>query len=260
MEKKVLYKNNAMIEARKRLNMAYLLLKNPKMIETMQKSNGYFFHGTNANAIPSILKYGINSVDTSKENNIDVVTGEEWSRIDGKRGIISLTDCLDASLPYAKRGPNNNNLTNSLLNFGVIIGASLEKMDDIKVSGVKSDISEIGVIGNLPIDHIKFLAVPDDKVEYMKKMVGEKDIEVIPMDMEDQFFTKSFIERLDILDQNKENTKSSNTSYPTYNKDDVKPIVNGRKTSKIKEIFRYLKEKMHISKNHTNDKSINERG
>lgn len=43
MEDKVLYKNNPTIEAKKRLNMSYLLLKNPKMIEVIQKIMHAFF-------------------------------------------------------------------------------------------------------------------------------------------------------------------------------------------------------------------------
>ena len=260
MERTVLYKNNPIIESKKRLNMAYLLLTNPQMIEVIQKSSGYFFHGTNANALPSILRYGINSVDTSIENNIDVSTGEEWSRIKGKRSFVSLTDCLDVALSYANMKTKDNNSTKELLNFGVVIGASFEDMNGLSVSGVSSDISEIGVSGNLPVDHIKFLAVPDDKVEFVKKMVGQKDIEVVSMDMRDVFFISDFRKNLNMLEQSKENIKSPKPPYPTYFKDDVKPLVNERKTSKIKEIFEALKAKIHTNTKQTDDKSISERG
>lgn len=257
MEREILYKNNATIESEKRLNMAYLLLTNPQMIEVIKKSSGYFFHGTNANALPSILRDGINSVDTSIENNIAVTTGEKWSRINGKRSFVSLTDCWDVALSYSYREPNDNNSTNALLNFGVVIGASFEDMNGLRVSGVSSDISEIGVIGNLPLDHIKFLAVPDDKIEFVKKMVGQKDIEVVSMDMRDGFFISDFRKKLSILEKSKENIE---LPYPTYFKDDVKPLVNERKTSKIKEIFETLKAKIRTHIKHTDDKTISERG
>ncbi len=260
MEREVLYKNNPTLEAKKRLNMAYLLATNPKMIETIQKSSGHFFHGTNANAIPSILKYGINSIDTSIENNIDVFTGEEWSRINGKRNFISLTDCLDVAIKYANIEPNDNNSTNSLLNFGVIIGTSFEDMNGLEVSGVNSDISEIGVIGNLPVDHIRFLAVPDDKVEFVKKMIGQKNIEVVSINMRDNFFTKSFKEKLDILEQKDKNEQQLIEPYPTYLKSDVKELVKGRRISKIKEIFENLKSKINTKIKKTDDKNISERG
>ena len=242
MEKEVLYKNNPSIEAKTRLNMAYLLSTNPEMIEIMQKNKSCFFHGTNANALPSILKYGINSVNASIENNIDVITGEEWSRIDGKRKFVSL------------------NSSNTLLNFGVIIGASFEDMSDIIVSGVHSDISEIGVIGNLPLNHIKFFAVPDDKTEFVKKMVGEKNIDVVSMDMKDRFSDATYIEKLNMIESVKKNPEPQNPPYPTYSKSDVKPLVTERKTSKIKEIFEALKSKIHTQIKQTDDKSITERG
>lgn len=260
MEREILYKNNPIIESEKRLNMAYLLLTNPQMIEVIQKSSGYFLHGTNANALPSILRYGINSVDASIENNIDVTTGEEWSRINGKRSFVSLTDCLDIALSYADMKPNDNNSINALLNFGAVIGVSFEDMNGLRVSGVWSDISEIGVSGNLPVDHIKFLAVPDDKIEFVKKMVGQKDIEVVSMDMRDVFFINDLRTKLNILEQRKENIEPPKLPYPTYFKDDVKPLVNERKTTKIKEIFEALKTKIRTYTKQTDDKTISERG
>lgn len=256
MQRKVLYKNSPHIEGKKRLNMAYLLLNNPQMLETIEKSKAAFFHGTNANVISSILKYGINSVDVSRENGIDVTTGEEWSRINGKRSFVSMTDCLDEALSYASTSPNNNDSKNSLFNFGVIIGASFENMEDIKVSPVQSDISEVGVKGNLPVDHIKFLAVPEDKVEFVKKMVGEKDIEVISMDIKDIFFISDFKQKLGILEQGKEEIDLKNETYQTYSKDDVKSVVNERKPSGIRGFFDALKAKWKTE----NDKNIRERG
>lgn len=43
MKKEVLYKNNPTIESGKRLNMAYLLLTNPQMVEVIQKVAVTFF-------------------------------------------------------------------------------------------------------------------------------------------------------------------------------------------------------------------------
>lgn len=257
LQREVLYKNNPHIEAEKRLNMAYLLLTNPQMIETIEKNKACFFHGTNANALPSILKYGINSANKSIENDIPVTTGEEYSRINnGGRTFVSLTDCLNEALEYANMTPNDNASTNSIFNFGVVIGASFEKTDDIRFCSVNSDISEIGVIGNLPVEHIKFLAVPDDKVEFVKKMVGEKDIDVVSMDIKDIFFINNFSEKLIILEQDKENIDSTESHNPTYCKDDVKTIVNERKPSGIKGFFETLKAKWKSQ----DDKNISERG
>ena len=44
MQRNVLYKNNPHIEGKKRINMAYLFLNNPQMIETIEKSKCYSKH------------------------------------------------------------------------------------------------------------------------------------------------------------------------------------------------------------------------
>ena len=193
-------------------------------------------------------------MNASRENNIAVTTGEEWSRINGERNFVSLTDCLDLALKYANMRPNDNSSMNQLLNFGVVIGTSFENMEDIRTNSVDSNISEIGVVGNLPVDHIKFLAVPDDKVEFVKKMIGEKDIDVVSMDIRDIFFNNNFIEKLNMLEQGKEYIE--NLPYPTYTKNDIKPVVSERKTSGIKGFFDTLKAKWKS----TDGKNISGRG
>lgn len=251
MEREVSLKNNPSIEGKKRLNMAYSLLKNPQVIETIQKNGAYFFHGTNANALASILKYGINSVDTSMENKINVNTGEEWSRVEGKRNFVSITDCLDVAINYSSIKPKDDNSIDNLLNFGVIIGISMGSMENLDTFPVMSDIPELGIQNNLPLDYIKFLAVPTDKTEFVKKMVGKKDIEVISMDIQDRFYRTNFVDKFSILENSKEVTKQ----YPAYMKEDIMPVVNNRKISKIKEILEMLKKRIY-----TNNKETNERG
>lgn len=252
MQRQVLYKNNPNIEGKKRLNMAYLQLTNPQMIEVIQRNGAYFFHGTNANALPNILKYGLNSVNESLKNGIDLTTGEEWTRVNGERSFISLTDCFHEALEYANIRPKDN-VANSVFNFPVIIGTTFENMEGLKVAGVHSDISEIGVNGNLPLDHIKFLAVSEDKVEFVRKLVGEQDIEVIGNDMQDIFFCQDFQGKLNMLEQKTEDRKPQ---YLTYSKDDIKPVVNERKTSGIKGLFEVLKAKWKSR----DGKNISERG
>lgn len=257
MEEEVSYKNNPGIEGRKRMDMAYLLLNNPQMVETIQKSKAHFFHGTNANALFNILKYGIYSEKKSFDNNIDVVTGEEWSRRDVKRNFVSLTDCLDIALRYANMQPTDVEAQkNELLNFGVVIGVSLESMEGITAFGVDSDISEVGVLGSVPIDNIKFLAVPDDKVEFVKKMIGNKKIEVVSMQIEDRFFNAvTNVEKLQMLELARDKEELPQVSYQTYSKEDVETTIKGRKTSGIRKIFEELKEKL----TYTKDKKMNER-
>lgn len=237
------YKNNPTIEGKKRLNMAYSLLREPQIIETIQKTGGHFFHGTNANALPYILKYGINSVDTSLENNISVNTGETWSRIQGKRNFVSITDCLNDALRYANMEPNGN--IDNMLNFGVVLGITLENMEGIETMPVKSDLPEIAIAGNVPVNHIKFLAVPQDKVEFVRKMIGSKSIAVISMDMKDKFYDTNFQDKFNILERGETGeTEKTEQAYPTYAKDDVMPVIKNRKTSKIKEMFENFKKRI----------------
>lgn len=235
--------------------MAYTLLKSPQMIETIQKSGGYFFHGTNANALSSILKYGINSVEASIENKINVNTGEEWSRIGGKRDFVSITDCLDVALCYSSIKPKKDDYVNKLLNFGVVIGISMENMKNLRTFSVMSDIPEVGIKGNLPLDHIKFLAVPEDKTEFVKKMVGAKNIEVVSMDIYDRFYSANFTEKYNMIEQEKDASEELTKQYPSYRKEDVIQVVNNRKVSKVKEIFEILKKRIRV-----NTKETNERG
>lgn len=232
--------------------MAYLLLRNPKLIDSMYNTGAHFFHGTNANALPSILKYGINSFDTSTENDIEVITGEEWSRFNGKRSFVSITDCLNVAMQYALEiKQNENDLTRTLLNFGVIFGVSLEDMSNIETVRVRSEMPEIGICDNLPIEHIKFIAVPEDKVEFVKKMIGQKPIEVISMDINDKFLINSKIYyMLEVLQQ--ENKEPEKTHYPTYSEDDVKPVVYERKISKIQETLKIIKDKISAFTNSKN--------
>ncbi len=259
MEETIQYKNNPYLEAKKRLNMAYLAENNPELIETIQKTGGYFFHGTNANALPRILKYGLNSVDESTKNNINVNTGEEWSRFEGKRNFVSLTDSLNEAVKYAQMTPNTEIAQKSLLNFGVIVGTSLENMDGVKAKSVASDISEIGIGGNLSLNHIKFLAVPEDKVEIVKKIVGNQNIEVVSMNIKDRYLNANYKEKLDMLEGKGENIVNTQKAYPTYYKEDVKPLVKQRRISKIKEIFEQLKTKVKTKFKQTDDKEIEER-
>lgn len=236
------YANNPVIESKKRLHMAYLLLTNPQLINIIQNTGGHFFHGTNANALPSILKYGINSINKSTENNIDVITGEAWSRRDGKRDFVSLTDCIDVALRYAyTMEQNEDNTMGDLLNFGVVFGISLEEMNDVNTVRVQSDMPEVGVLDNLSMNHIKYILVPEDKVEFVQKLVGQKGIEVLQINMKDKFLRNDrYYQLLEILEQ--EYGKEDKSEYPTYYEDDVRPIVYGRSMSKIRQMFKKLKE------------------
>lgn len=156
--------------------------------------------------------------------------------------------------------PIEENEANTLLNFGAIIGVSLEDMKDIRVSNVMSDLSEVGVKGSLPTEHIKVIAVPDDKVDFVKKMVGQKDIEVVSMNIRDEFYYREKWELLNYLEQIEDANEQTQQPEITYSKEEVKTVVKERRTSKIKEIFSALKNRITQKDEKTEDKNISERG
>lgn len=69
-----LTKNNQFIEIKKRIGYAYLLATNPETFDILNKNDINLFHGTNANALPNILKYGMQSVDKQVNAGLNVST------------------------------------------------------------------------------------------------------------------------------------------------------------------------------------------
>jgi hypothetical protein len=90
-----------MVEGQRRLSMAYLFVKNPSTFNTLAENKVNLFHGTNSTALPTILEYGLGSIDSSEKRGLDVQTGEQWSRINGKRSFVSLTDVLGIAEGYS---------------------------------------------------------------------------------------------------------------------------------------------------------------
>ena len=161
----------------RRISMANLFVQNPKSFDILQKNNINIFHGTNANALPSILKYGVNSYDESLEKGIYVTTGETSTRQQG-RSFISFTDVLDVAEDYSTI---NSTKDDENLSFEVIIGTTKEEVKKIRTTIIRSDVPEIGINKNLPKESIKLLGVPSSKVNYVKKIVNQQ-IEVIAID------------------------------------------------------------------------------
>lgn len=172
-------KDNPFLEGERRLAMAHLLIKNPETFDTFIKLQTNLFHGTNANVLPSILKYGLNSVDKSNEQNISVTTGETFSRIDGKRSFVSFTDIIDIAEGYSTIKSESGDES---LSFEVIIGTTVNDVLDSGIYRISSDIPEVGVRNNLPLESIKVICVPSAKVDFVKKMIPNDTIQVLPID------------------------------------------------------------------------------
>lgn len=179
-------KNNPNIERKKRVAFAYLLATNPETFDIFLENNISLFHGTNVSALPNILKYGMKSVDEQSKIGIENTTGEEWSRIGGKRSFISFTDDIDIASDYASISPNSKE--NFQESFGVVIGISLSSLNQLKRRTIRSDLPEVGIDESLPLEHIKTISVPEDKVEFVQKLVGDKSIIVTPILMDEKFY------------------------------------------------------------------------
>ena len=180
-------RNNPHIERKRRLGFAYVLATNPETFSILTKNNINLFHGTNSNALTNILKYGMQSVDELTTKGIDVSTGEKWSRIGGKRSFISFTDDIDTAMDYTSL-TNQENEAFQEETFGVLIGLSSKYLKELKTCRIDSDIPEIGIMDNVPLEYIEFIAVPEEKVEFVQKMVNNKNTKVVPISIEEKFY------------------------------------------------------------------------
>ena len=96
-------RNDALLEGNRRLQYAYLLAKHPETFNKMQKDNIILFHGTRIEALPGILKYGMNSLAESNKNDIDITTGERSTQRGDARTFISFTDHIGTALDYIEK-------------------------------------------------------------------------------------------------------------------------------------------------------------
>lgn len=241
-----LTKNNEFIERKKRIGYAYLLATNPETFDILMQHDINLFHGTNANALPNILKYGMQSVDEQSSKCIVTSTGEEWSRIGGKRAFISFTDDIDTALDYASITPLEDKSIQE--SFGVLIGLSSTSLSKMKTCHVHSDLPEIGIMHNIPLEHIKIIAVPEDKVEFVRKLVGNNDIIVTPISIDEKFYyvDSDFGEISFDAEKAKQLAQGGKKITRTnFNAVEIAEISKTRKVSGIKSIYEKIKEKMN---------------
>lgn len=178
------HKDNSHIEAQRRLSMAELYLTNPRTCKYLCDNKINLFHGTNAVALDSILKNGLNSLAASSEENLDVKTGEKWSRSkEYARDFVSFADVLGISKGYSQISVDESDLS-----FPVIIGTTTEEGKKAGTVPIHSDISEIGIKNKLPAESIKVILVPAEKLNLVKDMVKDSDVVVLPMAIEETMF------------------------------------------------------------------------
>lgn len=224
----IVNKINPYVEIQRRIDMAYLLITNPKTFQIFFEQKITLFHGTNGNALPNILKYGLNSLKESEKAGIEVVTGEVWSRTNTPRDFISFTDILGIAHEYSKIKGNNEE---EKLSFEVIICTTVDNIQKHKTFKPHSDIVETGVISHIPLNDIKAILVQKNKIAFVKKLVNNSEIKILPLD----YFDKKFYYIDDFL-------YSIETSHEKF--EELKTILK----QPIKRIFFSLKEIENITK------------
>lgn len=244
-----LCKDNPRIEAQRRTSMAYLLVNDRDTYEYLKENHINIFHGTNANALVGIAKYGLQSVDKIIESKREVRSGEAWSRIKGKRSFISVTDVFDIAWNYMQIDPKS---------FSAIICTSDEKMveDNIKTCPVSSDVSEIGIRDELPLGTIKCVLVPKDNVDYVKVLFSDTNIQVLGLSNIDTryFWFDDFMGcqfNAGEYEKYKANRLEEKEKISKITEEDLKDNASSRTRSKMQEIYNWivtLKERV-INKN-----------
>ncbi len=250
----IIRKNNPEIERGRRVAYASLLAITPETFDAVTENNITLFHGTNANALPKILKYGLNSVDESTKKGIKVLTGEPGTRINGKRDFISLTDDPDIALDYSQMSPLKN--SDHKLNFEVVLGISAENAKKLNTTRIVSDTREIGVVGNIPPEYITFIGVPKSKVNYVRKLVNNDKVKVVAIEPSKRFHYKDSIGHISYNDK-KANELLREQKHPDkkFSIEEMKNLTFGRTKSRIQDITRKVKELFNKGK----DKLINKR-
>lgn len=237
-------KGSATLEMRRRASIAYMLATNPETFDILSQNNINLFHGTNINALPNILNYGMNSFDELSKRGIDVLTGEDSTRKYNGRSFISFTDDLDTAIGYAGIVPSfeESQKDNS---FGMLIGISSNHIKNLKTCRVHSDTPEVGIMNNVPIEYIKVIAVPESKVQFVRKLVRDKPITVAPINMADRFY---YIDDYNFIidDAKAEEFIQGRTQdeRKTFDNAEIKEVASERKISGIRKIYKKIKEKI----------------
>lgn len=230
-------KDNPSIELRRRISMAYLLVNNPATFDYLVDNKINVFHGTNANALPGIIKYGVRSAKDSLKNGVEVVTGEK-STMFHTRSFISFTDVLDIAEDYSTLPATTDN---ELYSFEVVVGITKSTVEKLGHKTIFSDVSEIGIPTTVVPEDISVLLVPSDKVDFVRKMTNGK-IKVLAVDnINEKFY---FVDDFYRIYFNEEKYQSLKNGEPksNYELTGVKETVLSRTATSIKEHLNKFKE------------------
>lgn len=184
--------NNSMIESRKRVGYAALLATYPETFKHIVDNKIVAFHGTNSFAIASIITDGLKPFGTLEKEGIEMPNGEKETMVyrakENSSDIINVTNDLETIYEFATsvHGLKNKNVPN----YGVVIGIKKEHFDSLSKCKVRSACVECGIRNQVPPEMIDFIGVPEDRVKFVKKLVSNRNIAVMPMPIEskDRFY------------------------------------------------------------------------
>ena len=230
-------KDDMLIEFARRLDFAMLMIANKDTFDYIKNNDIVCFHGTNANALPGIRNEGLKSLTSIINSGSAPLTGEEWSRFSGRRDYISFTDVLSISSAYSEMNPKTNNPDVETFNFPIIFGITRDCMLESRPGNIDSTLPEVGTFNDIPLDKISIAMVPSDKVEFVKKILGDT-ITVMPNDIKygDYFYDMDGNFYPDALENFKKslNHKSKNI--------DALGITKKTKLSNVKEAIKLFGE------------------
>ncbi len=222
-------RDNPYLELRRRIGMAYILVRNPEAFDAIVEDKVNLFHGTTGNALFKIIKYGLNSLKASEEAGIEVETGERWSRIEGHpRSFVSFTDIIDVAELYSgKDGEGQDDMS-----FPVLIGTNEEEAKKCGTLIVHSDVPEVGIKNKLEVDGIKLIGVPSSKVDFVKKAVGNLPIKVVGIDTHDKIYNLGYdgCGRINITDD-----RFKKKEEPLYDETSLKTMSFKRILERLKD-------------------------
>ena len=185
-DNKLHIRSNSFWEGQKRISYAYMLATHPETFDLLAENNIDLFHGTASNALPHILKYGLQSVNTQVKRGSYPEGVEAWSRIAGGRDFISFTNVLNVALDYVEMNVDHPFAKHGT--FGTVIGINSEALSPTKRCYVKSDVPEVGIVDELPLENFGVILVPESKVKFVQKLIGNLNISVGACDIDDRFF------------------------------------------------------------------------
>lgn len=215
-----------------RIAMANLFLNNPETFQYLFNNHLNLFHGAPAdsNKLISILNKGLLSTSKFEENGIPM-----------KKSIFPILDqaiSLSTDIDQTKEFSFSNNNDQ----FPIIICTNA---DLFNVYPDRNYQLSARIEGEIPVDNIGALLVPEDKVDYVKSLVGDRNIQVLAMNF-DSFYSYEFdnygrtynVAKYEVLKNKlKGNTGTNNnmTSIESPSLDNSTNIVKDIVRSKLSE-------------------------